>query len=231
MPTAEKVKQVEQIKERYQRASGVIFTEYRGLSVPALQKLRRNLAEQGAELSVVKNTLFRIAVGDDAEKISIDMTSGPTAVAFVYKDDAATAKALFAFIKENKTFVIKGGFLDGRLYDGERMEQISKLPPKDVLLSQIVGIIAAPMSNLVATIQEIYAAPIRAIGAVADKAESASPKTSPSDSQEAASSHPSDEVQATTEGQPDDAPQSDTTPTAEAAPEAEAATTTEQTQE
>lgn len=226
MPTAQKVEQVEQIKERYQRASGVIFTEYRGLSVPALQKLRRNLAAQGADYSVVKNTLFKIAAGDDAAKISDEMTSGPTGVAFVYKDEAATAKALFDFIKENKTFVIKGGFLDGRLYDGARMEEISKLPPRDVLLSQIVGIIAAPMSNLVGTIQEIYAAPIRAIGAVADKVSEASP-ASPSPS-----SHQADDNLATTGQQPDDAPQSESTPTAEAAPEADAQTSSpEATQE
>ncbi len=224
MPTEQKVKQVEQIKERYQRATGVIFTEYRGLSVPALQKLRRNLAVHGAELSVVKNTLFKIAAGDDAAKISDDMTSGPTAVAFVHKDESATAKALFDFIKENKTFVIKGGFLDGRLYDGAKMEQISKLPPKEVLLSQIVGIIAAPMSNLVSTIQEIYAAPIRAIGAIADK------NPVPVEAS-AASPSPDVVVEEATIEQPSEAPTSESTPTAEAAPVADAPTEPETTQE
>ena len=176
MPTAAKEKQVAQIKERYKRASGVIFTEYRGLSVPAIQRLRRSLKEQGAEFAVVKNTLFRIAAGDDADKFPESMTSGPTAVAFVYKDDAATTRALFDFIKEQKKFVVKGGYLEGRLYDGSQMEILSKLPPKDVLIAQVIGVIAAPLSNLVGTIQEIYAAPIRAIGAVADKAaESAAP--------------------------------------------------------
>lgn len=207
MPTAKKVEQVEQIKERYQRASGVIFTEYRGLSVPALQRLRKSLATHGAEYSVVKNTLFKIAAGDDATKISDDMTSGPTGVAFVYQDEAATAKALFDFIKDNKAFVVKGGFLDGRLYDGTRIEQISKLPPKEVLLSQIVGIIAAPMSNLVGTVQEIYAAPIRAIGAVADKAADGAPVAAKSE-----------------EPAPEAPNESEPTPTAEAAPEAEAQT-------
>ena len=176
MPTAAKVKQVSQIKERYERASGVIFTEYRGLSVPAIQRLRRSLADQGAEFSVVKNTLFKRAAGDDAANIPEAMTSGPTAVAFVYQDDTATAKALFDFIKDNKAFVVKGGYLDGRLYDGAQMEALSKLPPKDVLMAQLIGVIAAPLSNIVGVIQEIYAAPIRAIGAVADKAAESAPK-------------------------------------------------------
>jgi large subunit ribosomal protein L10 len=171
MPTAAKVKQVEEIKERYAKASGVIFTEYRGLSVPALQKLRRSLASQGADYSVVKNTLFRRAAGDDAEKFPEELTSGPTAVAFIYEDETATTKALFDFIKENKAFIVKGGFLDGKLYDGSQMEALSKLPPKEGLIAQVIGVIAAPLSNLVGVVQEIYAAPIRAIGAVADKAE------------------------------------------------------------
>ncbi len=201
MPTAAKVKQVEEIKERYAKASGVIFTEYRGLSVPALQKLRRSLAQQGADYSIVKNTLFRRAAGDDAEKFPESLTSGPTAVAFVYEDETATTKALFDFIKENKAFVVKGGFLDGKLYDGSQMEALSKLPPKEVLLAQIVGVIAAPLSNLVGVVQEIYAAPIRAIGAVADKA---------------ADGAPAPEAKA-------EAPAAEEAPSAEAAPEQPAA--------
>lgn len=204
MPTAAKVKQVEQIKERYQRANGVIFTEYRGLSVPALQKLRRNLADQGAEISVVKNTLFKKAAGEDAEKFPEAMTSGPTAVAFVYQDDAATAKALFDFIKEQKAFVVKGAFLDGRLYDGAQIEALSKLPPKEVLIAQVIGVIAAPLSNLVGVVQEILAAPIRAIGAVADKAAEGAPAP-----------------EAKAEAPAEAAPAAEEAPAAEAAPESE----------
>ncbi|HXH62318.1 MAG TPA: 50S ribosomal protein L10 [Fimbriimonadaceae bacterium] len=211
MPTAEKVKQVAQMKERYERASGVIFTEYRGLSVPAMQQLRRNLTEQGAEFSVVKNTLFKIAAGDDAEKIGDELMSGPTAVAFIYNDEAAIAKALFDFIKDHKSFVVKGGFIDGTLYDGSRMEELSKLPPREVLLSQIVGLIAAPMSNIASVIQEIYAAPIRAIGAVADKAAEGG-------TTEAAEAAPAPEPE------PEPVPESEPTPTAEAEPQAEAMT-------
>jgi large subunit ribosomal protein L10 len=219
MPTAAKVKQVEQIKERYERASGVIFTEYRGLSVPALQKLRRNLAAQGAEYSVVKNTLFKRAAGDDAEKFPEAMTSGPTAVAFVYKDEMATTKALFDFIKEQKAFVVKGGYLEGKLYDGAQMEALSKLPPKDVLMAQLVGVIAAPLSNLVGTIQEIYAAPIRAIGAVADKAAENAPAPAKAEAPVA-------------EAAPAEAPAAEAAPTeapAEAAPVEEAPAAADQT--
>jgi large subunit ribosomal protein L10 len=224
MPTAAKVKQVEQIKERYERANGVIFTEYRGLTVPALQKLRRNLAEQGAEYSVVKNTLFKRAAGDDAEKFPEELMSGPTAVAFVYQDETATSKALYDFIKEQKALVVKGGFIDGKLYDGPQMEALSKLPPKDVLIAQVIGVIAAPLTNLVGVIQEIYAAPIRAIGAVADKAADGAPAPEP-----AASEAPASE--AAPEPAAAEAPASEAAPESEPTAEAPAEATTENTEE
>lgn len=224
MPTAAKVKQIEQIQERYKRASGVIFTEYRGLSVPALQRLRRKLASEGAEYSVVKNTLFKRAAGEDAEKFPEAMTSGPTAVAFVYKDEMATTKALFDFIKEQKTFVVKGGFLEGKLYDGAQMEALSKLPPKDVLISQVIGIIAAPLSNLVGTIQEIYAAPIRAIGAVADKAAENAPAPAKAEA-------PAEAAPAAEEAPAAEAPAAEAAPEPEPTAEAPAEATTENTEE
>ena len=222
MPTAAKVKQVDEIKERYEKASGVIFTEYRGLTVPAIQKLRRSLAEKGADYSVVKNTLFRRAAGDDAEKLPEDLTSGPTAVAFVYEYQSATAKALFDFIKENKAFVVKGAFLDGRVYDGAQIEALSKLPPREVLIAQVIGVIAAPLSNLVGVVQEIYAAPIRAIGAVADKAADGAPAPE-AKAEEAAA--PSEEAAPAEEAA---APEQ---PAAEAAPEPTTETATETPQE
>ncbi len=169
MPTAEKKQQVEQIREQYEKASGVLFTEYRGLSVPAMQQLRRDLKEQNAEISVVKNTLFKLAAGDDAQNFAEEFSSGPTAVTYIFEDEAATAKALFDFAEKNQNLVIKGGFIDGKLYDGSQIEALSKLPPKDVLIAQVIGTIAAPLSNLVGVVEALYAEPIRTIGAVADK--------------------------------------------------------------
>lgn len=222
MPTAAKEKQVEQIKERYSRASGVIFTEYRGLSVTAMQKLRRNLREQGAEISVVKNTLFKIAAGDDAGKFPEALTSGPTAVTFVYQDEAAATKALYDFIKEQKAFVVKGAYLDGKVYDGAQMEVLSKLPPKEVLLSQVIGLIVAPISGLVGTIQEIYAAPVRAIAAVADKAAEGAPVEAKA---EAPAEAPAEEAPAA-EPATQEAPSTEP-PAADATPESEPTTTEE----
>lgn len=169
MPTAEKAQVIEETKERYGRAAGVFFTEYRGLKVKELQKLRKDLRDKGGEIHVVKNTLFRAAAGEDAGQFPEELSSGPTAVAFVYENEADCAKVLVDFGKGHKNLVVKGGFLAGKLYDAKQVEALSKLPPRDVLISQVIGAIAAPLSNLVGVIEALYATPIRTIGAVADK--------------------------------------------------------------
>jgi large subunit ribosomal protein L10 len=175
MPTATKAATIEQTKAKYDRSVGVIFTEYRGLKVKELQNLRRSLRDKGGEIQVVKNTLFRIAAGDDVAKIPEELSSGPTAVAFLYENETDCAKALFDFEKTNKKLVIKGALIGGKVFDSKQIESFSKLPPRDVLIAQVIGVIAAPLSNLVGVIEALYADPIRVIGAVADKVAEGSP--------------------------------------------------------
>lgn len=169
MPTAKKADTIETIKERYSRAVGVIFTEYRGLKVHQVQALRKQLKDKGGELQVVKNTLFKIAAGDDAEKFTDEMSSGPTAVAFLYENETDCAKVLMDFAKDNKALVVKSGLIEGKIFDKDGVEAFSKLPSRDVLIAQVIGTIAAPLSQLVGTVEALYATPIRTIGAVADK--------------------------------------------------------------
>lgn len=181
MPTAQKIKQVENLKARFERASGVFFTEYRGLSVPQMQQLRRDLRAAGAEFSVVKNTLFKLAVGDAADAFPEGMDTGPTAIAFITEDEAAVAKALFDYAKTHKALIIKGGYVDGTAYSAEHVELLSALPPKDVLMSQLIGTIVAPMSSIASTIEAIYSGPIFAISAIADKMDDGAEATAKSE--------------------------------------------------
>lgn len=170
MPTAAKANVIEQTKERYQRSRGVLFTEYRGLKVHELQHLRRELGKKGGDIHVVKNTLFRLAAGDAASELPESLSSGPTAVAFIYENEAECAKVLVDFAKTNKNLVVKGGLISGKVFDDKQVENLSKLPPREVLIAQVIGAIAAPLTNLVGVIEALYAQPIRTIYAVADKA-------------------------------------------------------------
>lgn len=175
MPTAEKAKTIEQAREWYSKSVGVIFTDYRGLTVKEMQNLRRDLRKKGGEIHVVKNTLFRIAAGDDAKSMPDALHNGTTAMAFVYENESDCAKALFDYARTSRKLVVKGGFFSGKAFTNKEVERLSELPPRDVLLAQVIGTIAAPLSQLVGTIEAIYADPIRTVYAVADKANEGTP--------------------------------------------------------
>lgn len=179
MPTAEKARTIEQAKEWYAKSIGVVFTDYRGLKVKEIQQLRRDLRAKGGEIHVLKNTLFRIAAGDDTANMPADLHNGTTAIAFVFENEAAVAKSLLDYAKTNKKLVVKGGFFGGKAFTAKEVETLSELPPRDVLISQVIGAIAAPLSNLVGVIEALYADPIRVIGAVADKVAEGSPLPEP----------------------------------------------------
>lgn len=204
MPTAQKAKTIEQAREWYAKSVGVIFTDYRGLTVKEMQGLRRDLRKKGGEIHVVKNTLFRLAAGDDAANMPADLHNGTTAMTFVYEKESEVAKALVDFARTSKKLVVKGGYFAGKAFTSKDVQQLSELPPRDVLIAQVIGTIAAPLSQLVGTIEAIYADPIRTIYAVADKASEGAP--APESKGEDATA-------------PAEAPEA---PAAEAAPEAEA---------
>jgi len=175
MPTAAKSAVIDQAREWYERSNGVLFADYRGLKVKEIQKLRADLRAKGGELHIVKNTLFRIAAGDDANRMPYDLHNGPTAIAFVFSNESECAKALLDFATSSKKLAVKGGFFKGKALDAKQVEALSKLPSRNVLISQVIGAIAAPLSGLVGTIEALYADPIRVIGAVADKVAEGSP--------------------------------------------------------
>ena len=175
MPTAEKARQIEQAKEWYSKSAGVVFADYRGLSNKEMQALRGDLRKKGAELHVLKNTLFRIAAGDDVNNIPAEFHNGTTAFAFVYENEPEVAKALLEFARTSKKLVVKGGLFGGKPMTDKQVQSLSELPPKDVLIAQLIGTIAAPLTNLVGVIEALYADPIRVIGAVADKVAEGSP--------------------------------------------------------
>lgn len=170
MPTAEKAQVIEQAKEWYAKSSGVVFTDYRGLGVKDLQALRSDLRKKGAELHIVKNTLFRQAAGDDAKNLPSDLHNGTTAFAFVFENESVIAKTLLDYARTSKKLIVKGGFFGGKALTAQEVESLSNLPSREILLAQVIGTIAAPLSNLVGVVEALYAETIRTIGAVADKA-------------------------------------------------------------
>jgi large subunit ribosomal protein L10 len=207
----EKEAVVTQAKEWYSKSAGVVFTDYRGLSVKSMQTLRADLAKKGGEIHVIKNTLFRIAAGSEViDQLPYEAHNGPTAVAFIYENESECCKVLSDFATSSKTLKIKGGYVGGKVLTTKDVEALAKLPPRDVLIAQVIGAIAAPLTSLVGVIEALYADPIRVIGAVADKVGEGSPAPAPTPA-------PAPEPTASEEPTPAEAE-----PVADAAPEAPA---------
>ena len=144
---------VEEVRERFSDSDSLVLTEYRNLDVPAMASLREALREAGGDYKVYKNTLVRFAIEDLDLEID-DLLSGPTAIAFVGKkpdgsegDPVSVAKALKDFAKNNEALVIKGGVLENRRLTVEEINQLAEIAPRDVLLSQLAGLLVAPMQQ------------------------------------------------------------------------------------
>lgn len=206
MPTAQKERAIEQAKQWYDKSVGLVFTDYRGLKVKELQQLRRSLSSKGAEIHVIKNTLFRLAAGEEAAMFPDELHNGPTAIAFVFQNESEVAKVLFDFEKQTKTLSVKGGYFGGQVFDAKRVEALSKLPPRDVLIAQVIGTIAAPLTNLVGVIEALYADPIRTIGAVSDKMNEGAPPAEAKAEEPKAKAAPTEEAAPAAEVKAEEAP-------------------------
>lgn len=145
MPTPEKVQAVTDIRERLEGAEAIFLTEYRGLTVQAVQELRRALRESGADYKVVKMTLAKLAASDAGIEGMEEFLSGPTAIAFAQSDVVATAKALKDFSKSNEVFVLKAAFLSGDILTPEEVSKLAEIEPLEVLLAKIAGAAKAPL--------------------------------------------------------------------------------------
>ncbi len=169
MSRADKSKAVADLTERFRSATGVVLTEYRGISVAGLRELRESL-RGNAEYLVVKNTLTKIAVEEAGVEGIGDMLVGPNAIAFITGDPVEASKGLKKFGKENAALVVKGGLLDGKPLSPEEISKLADLESREVLLAKLAGAMKASMSGAAA----MFAAPLsqaaRTLGALQAKA-------------------------------------------------------------
>jgi large subunit ribosomal protein L10 len=170
MPTVEKENVVAEMAKTIDRANATLYTDYRGLSVAAVTALRKKLREADAEFHIVKNTLFKLAAKDRLPLAELEPhLAGPTAIGFANGDAVAAAKALLDFMKDNKQMSLKVGVVDGRLYSAAEVTALSKLPPRDQLIAQILGSIDAPAANLVGIMDAVISDLVFTIEAVAEQ--------------------------------------------------------------
>jgi large subunit ribosomal protein L10 len=174
-PRPEKVAVVDEVRERLENAEAAVLTEYRGLNVPAMAKLREELKAAGGDVKVYKNTLVRFAARDLGLEID-DLLTGPTAIAFAPKgadgtpgDAVAIAKALKKYAGENEAFVIKGGVLGTKRLTDKEVRDLADVAPREQLLSEIAGLFAAPMQQFASLLDAIPRNFVYALDALIEK--------------------------------------------------------------
>jgi large subunit ribosomal protein L10 len=149
---SEKEKKVARLKDDFNEANIIVMTDFRGLNVLQMNKLRRALQQEGVKYNVVKNTLARIAARETGLKIE-EYLEGPTGIAYGYDDPLAPVKILVKFAREYDRFSLKGGVLENKILDETDLKRLSELPPKEVLLARVLGGFQAPLSGLMNVLQ------------------------------------------------------------------------------
>lgn len=154
------------IRESLTNAKVAIVTDFRGYSVAEITNLRRELQKDGAEYTVVKNTLAKIAIKGTQYESLAGILNGPVAIAFGYKDQVAPAKVLTQYIKKLKKGEIKGGALDGKLLSPSEVSYLATIPSKEELYSKMLGSINSPATGIVMCVSGVMTALTRAVSEV-----------------------------------------------------------------
>lgn len=144
-----------EIKEKMEKAQGIIFAQYQGLTVEQDTELRKTLREAGVEYKVYKNTLTTLAAKELGFNGIESVLEGPVSVAFGYEDPTAPARILNDFAKNHKKLELKGGIVQGEIFDTAKVQQLATIPPREVLIAQLLGSFKAPLSNLAYLINAI----------------------------------------------------------------------------
>jgi large subunit ribosomal protein L10 len=150
----EKTVAVADLQERFQRANVTLLATSAGLTVGKMQQLRRALRQAGGEYKVAKNTFARRAVKDTAYEPLQSQLEGPTGLVFGYADPVAVTKVLVKFAEQNDKLTIKAAVIDNQVLQAAAVQELAKLPGREVLFAMLLGLMQAPATQLLRTIQE-----------------------------------------------------------------------------
>jgi large subunit ribosomal protein L10 len=234
---------IAEIASHIDESDAIFAVDYRGITVAQIAELRAKLRESDATFKVVKNSLTERAADQSGAESLKDYLSGPTALTFVRGDVATAAKAVADYARATQLLPFKGGLMEGAPLDVEQIRSLSRLPSREVLYGQLVGVVASPIGGLVRSLGGLLGGLAVALGQVRDKKESgeipagdapaAEAQESPAAEAEPEAGAPA-EAEEAPEAEAELAAEAEEAPAAEAeaaaeepAPEAEAETKTE----
>jgi large subunit ribosomal protein L10 len=172
MPQADKIKKLEEISASLGKAKSVFLTDFTGLTVEEVTRLRKEFRKADVEYIVVKNTLARKSAEQLGYEQIIPHLVGPTGLAMAMSDPVAPVRVIFDFKKDKEKPRIKAAMLEGQLLDQAAAEQIRHIPSRQVLLGQVVSGIASPISAFLGGLQSIISKLVYTVDAIRQKQES-----------------------------------------------------------
>jgi len=162
-----------ELKDKFSRAQVAIFADYKGLSASQADELRRSLRTLKTEVKVLKNNVARLVtkegdLGNDAKEL-MDTVVGPTLVAFAFGDPAAAAKVVHKFAQDNEAFKLKDSLMGQKRIDVSGVEELAKLPGKEVLIAKLLGTMNAPITNFVGVLAAVPRSLVTVLAAIEKK--------------------------------------------------------------
>jgi large subunit ribosomal protein L10 len=201
---------VDQVAADLESAEAVFAVDYRGMSVTQAAELRGKLIDADASLRVVKNTLTERAADKAGNAHLKDLLEGPTALTFVNGDVAVAAKVIADFRRANELPQFKGGSMGADALTADQIDSIAKLPARDVLYGQFVGVLASPITGLVRGLNGLISGLAIQLGAIAEQGliggDAPAPEPAPAEPEAAAEPEAPAEEPAAEEETPSEAP-------------------------
>ncbi len=175
MPQPVKIEKVDNISASLAEAKSIFMTDFSGLSVEDITRLRREFRKANVNYIVVKNTLAKISAEKTGNGILVPFLNGPTGLALALDDPIAPSRIIYDFHKDQKDDKkpkIKAALLEGQLLDEAGIDEIRKIPTREVLLAQVVSGVASPISGFVGGLKSMLSKLVYTLDAIKEKKES-----------------------------------------------------------
>ena len=151
----QKEEEVKKLAEKLKEAKVILLTDYRGINVADVTKLRTELRNVNTEYKVIKNNIVKRALNENGENGLDELLEGPTAVIFGAEDYLEPSKVVYNFTKTNEFYKIKGGIIDGKVMTAEEIITLAKLPSRETLLSMLAGALLGNISKLAVALDQV----------------------------------------------------------------------------
>jgi large subunit ribosomal protein L10 len=152
MPTTEKIDIVEKYTEKFKEAKGVYIAEYEGIDVETVTEIRKKFRDSNVEYKVLKNRLAKISLHNAGIEDLDEFLVGANTYVISYDDPVTPAKIFEECNKKDEVLKLKAVLFEGKVFPGEEAKSIAKLPSREALIGQFVGLIQSPMTKFAATL-------------------------------------------------------------------------------